>query len=101
MPFLDEDEWLQVAPLLKDAANEKKKYREKHNCDLATARKNVKPKAIKKFEELTGMPGVHFEIIYHHRLADWGPECKKCGHLFRTPKASYCANCGQRIEENA
>ncbi len=101
MPYLEEDEWKQVSPLLMNGAEEIKHYREKHNCDLATARENVKPEAMKKFEEITGMPGVHFEIIYHHQLIDWGPECKKCGHLFRTPKASYCANCGQTIEENA
>ncbi len=56
---------------------------------------------MKKYEELNGMPGVHFEIIYYHRLADWDSKCEKCGHLFRTPKASYCANWGQKIEENA
>ena len=101
MPFLEELEWKQVSPLLMNAAEEIKSYRKNHNCDLYTARENVKPEAMKKFEEITGKSGVHFEIIYHHRLSDWGPECKKCGHLFRTPKASYCANCGQTIEANA
>lgn len=101
MPFLEEDEWQQVSPLLGNAAQEIKDYREKHNCDLATARLNVKPEAMQKFEELTSMPGVHFEIIFHHRLIDWGPECTNCGHLFRTPKASFCANCGQKIKDNA
>lgn len=100
MPFLDEQQWQQVAPLLADAAQAIKDYRAEHRCDLATARRNVKPEATKRFEELTGMPGVHFEIIYHHRLANWGPECKECGHLFRTPKASYCAHCGQTAQEN-
>ena len=101
MPFLDEIEWQQISPLLINAAAEIKEYRAKHNCDLATARKKVKPEAMKKFEELTGMPGIHFEIIYHHRLSDWGPECKHCGHLCRTPKASFCANCGQKAEDKA
>ena len=101
MPFLEESEWQQVSPFLGDAAQEIKDYREKNGCDLKTARLNVKPEAMKRFEEITGMPGIHFEIIFHHRLKDWGPECCKCGHLFRTPKASYCVNCGQTIEENA
>lgn len=101
MPFLEEEEWQQVAPLLGDAVREIKAYRAKHQCDLATARRMVMSEAMTMFEALTGMPGVHFDVIFHHRLADWGPECKKCGHLFRTPRASYCANCGQKVEENA
>jgi hypothetical protein len=101
MPFLNEDEWQQISSLLMPAAEEIKNYRLQHNCDLATARINVKPEAMKKFEEMTGVPGVHFDIIYHHRLVNWGPECKRCGHLFRTPNASFCANCGQKIEDNA
>lgn len=100
MPYLNEEEWRQVAPLLADAIQEIKDYRIAHECDIATARQNVKPEATAKFEALTGMPGVHFEVIYHHRLADWGPPCKKCGQLFRTPRASYCASCGQRAEDN-
>jgi hypothetical protein len=47
-----------------------------------------------KFEELTGMFGVHFEIIYHHRLRGWGQECPCCGYLLRTSKAKLCAKCG-------
>lgn len=99
MPFLDEQEWLEVSPLLENAAMEIKEYRIKHNCDLITARLNCKSNATKKFEELTGISDIHFEVIYHHRLVDWGAECKKCGHLLRTPKASYCANCGYKIEQ--
>lgn len=95
MPFLNEEEWHQISPLLRDAVLEIQKYRADHDCDLFIAKKDVKPEAMKKFEELTGMPGVDFERIYHHRLIDWGAECDKCGYLLRTPKASYCANCWQ------
>jgi len=98
MPFLDEGEWEVISPLLDDAITEIKQYREKHKCDLNTARKNIKYKAMKKFEEITGMPDVHFEIIYHHRLSRWGQECIKCGHLLRTAKASLCANCGNKLK---
>jgi len=101
MPFLDEIEWQQISPLLIDAAAEIIEYRVKYNCDLFTARKNVKPEAMNKFEELTGIPGIHFEIIYHHRLSDWGPECEHCGHLLRTPNASFCANCGKKPVDKA
>lgn len=94
MPFLEEKEWVQVAPLLGAALQEIKDYREQHDCDLHTARLNVKPAAMAVFELLTGMGGVHYEIIHHHRLSDWGSECGDCGYLLRSPKANSCVNCG-------
>ncbi|MCP4371620.1 MAG: hypothetical protein GY797_26385 [Deltaproteobacteria bacterium] len=94
MPFLDEAEWQVISPLLKSSAEEIKQYRSKNQCDLKTARKNVKSSAMVIFEELTGRPGIHFDIIAHHRLSDWGQECKECGNLLRTSKAIMCAKCG-------
>lgn len=94
MPFLEEDEWETISPLLADAARAITSYRTEHDCDLATARRNCKPEAMIKLEEITGMPGIHFDTIYHHRLSDWGIECHECGELLRTPRANYCANCG-------
>lgn len=101
MPFLDEEEWNQVSPLLADAIQAIKSYREEHKCDLATARANCKPEATKTFFKMTGVDGVHFDTINHHRRLNWGPECKKCGHLFRTSQASFCANCGYEENNNA
>ena len=101
MPFLEEDEWSRVAHYLGDAVRDIKEYREEHGCDLTTARLNVKPQAMKLFEEITGMAGVHFEIIMHHRLKDWGQECPVCHHLLRTPKAKYCIKCGWEPSANA
>lgn len=98
MPFLEENEWLLISPLLGDAIQAIKKYRTEHNCDLKTARMNCKPEAMAMFEKITGMPNIHFETIYHHRLKDWGSECKNCGKLLRTSKAKICANCGVKIE---
>jgi arabinogalactan endo-1,4-beta-galactosidase len=92
MPFLEENEWQEVEPLLNDAIRAIKDYRETHNCDLITARENCKPAAMLKFEEITGV-SVHYDMIYHHRLKDWGSECKSCGNLYRTPKAKHCAHC--------
>jgi DNA-directed RNA polymerase subunit RPC12/RpoP len=101
MPFLEEYEWKQVSPLLEGAIKAIKDYRSKHHCDLTTAKDNCKPEATRKFEDITGMPNIHFETIYHHRLADWGQECPKCGYLLRTPKAKFCANCGWLKNNNA
>ena len=94
MPFLNEEEWAAVSPLLGNAIGEIKEYRRLHRVDLKTAIANVKPAATEMFRKLTGMPNVHFDVIYHHRLSDWGPECSECKFLLRTNKASHCVNCG-------
>ena len=100
MPFLEENEWEQISSLLEDAVKAIKNYRAKHSCDLHTARENCKPEAMRKFEEFTGMKGVQFEVIYHHRLSDWGQECPNCNHLLRTSKAKLCANCGWKVKKS-
>lgn len=95
MPFLEEDEWLQIEPLLKPSALALKNYRSQHNCDLRTARRECTPQVTKAFEEMTGMKGIHFDTISHHRLKDWGQPCSQCGHLLRTAQARFCAQCGR------
>ena len=95
MPFLDDSEWSQIEPLLGGAAKAIKQYRELHGCDLKTARIECKPEVTQKFFELTGVADVHFDAIWHHRRANWGPECDVCQHLLRTPNASHCVNCGE------
>lgn len=95
MPFLNEQEWQLVSPLLGNAKREIVDYRRSYDCDLTTARKMVKPEATRVFESITGMADVHFDTIHHHRIRDSGPECEQCGHLLRTPRASFCAQCGK------
>lgn len=93
LPFLDEKEWIQIEPLIEDAIKEIQEYRMQAGCNLSTAQQNVVPLVTKKFEELTGVSNMCYEAICHHRLSKWGDECKKCGHLLRTPKAKFCTSC--------
>ena len=97
MPFLEEHEWKIISPLLTDSIRKIKEYRAEHQCDLATAQLNYNAEASIEFERITGYKGVHVGSIFHHRLKDMGPECVACGHLFRTNRASYCANCGGTV----
>lgn len=97
MPFLEEHEWGKL-PSTHDAMKEIKQYRLDHKCDLITARQFAEPYQMKVFEEITGMKYVHFDVIAHHRLSDWGPECKSCGHLLRSSHATICIECGQRTQ---
>ena len=97
MPFLDEVEWETISPLIRGSMLDVKKYREEHQCDLATAKKNFRSEATVQFEKLTDYPDVYVSTITHHRLKDMGPECVACGHLFRINKAKFCANCGGTV----
>ena len=95
MPFLDDDEFdslLQFWP--KRPIEEIRQYHLRHGCSLLEARLRFAIKLMKKFEEITGVADVPYETIFHHRRSDWGPQCKGCGYLLRTPKASYCVECG-------
>ena len=94
VPMLEEDEWSLISPHLQMDVENIKKYRIEKNASLDEAVKNVPSLAVAKYEELTGSSEVERGAIWHHRLKDYGDECYKCGHLLRTPRASYCANCG-------
>jgi hypothetical protein len=94
MPMLEESEWEVIEPLLTKQIAILKNYREQTGCDLKTAMKEAFKPATDKYFELTGFLEANHNAIWHHRLKAFGPECVSCGHLLRTPKASYCANCG-------
>lgn len=92
--MLEEHEWEQIEPLLTKQNRMIKEYRAKTGCDIKQAMKEAFKPATDKYFELTGYLETNHNAIYHHRLSAFGPECKNCGHLLRTPKASYCASCG-------
>ena len=100
IPMLEDHEWREIAPLLENPVAKIKNYIKKHDVDLKTAQIEALKPAEEKYFELTGFKENNHLALWHHRLSDYGPECKKCGHLFRTSKASFCANCGQTESEN-
>ncbi|WP_428242733.1 hypothetical protein [Gynuella sp.] len=100
LPMLNEEEWSQLSPLLKDTIKKIKNYRATHNCDIATARANCCPEATAKFEALTGYKNMGYDVMFYLRRSSYGPKCKRCGKLFRTPKAKWCVGCGQALEQN-
>jgi hypothetical protein len=100
LPMLNEEEWEKLSPFLSDAVKKIKAYRAEHGCDIPTARSNCSPEAVEKFEELTGYRNVDYDVIFYLRRSSYGPKCKSCGKLFRTPEARFCAACGQTLEKN-
>lgn len=92
LPFLNQKEWADLQPVYKAAFG---CFMDKYDDVLWAERVKRQKLAENKFEELAGMGGVAFAAIHHHRLQDWGSECSGCGELLRTPKSSFCANCGK------
>lgn len=95
VPMLEEDEWSAIAPWRHAATQEMTELRIREGLSLHEAVERAGQLACAKYEELTGFRETNPLAILHHRLCLWGPECPSCGQLFRTPAASYCANCGE------
>lgn len=49
---------------------------------------------LEEYERRTGFPESNPHAFLHHRRAAFGPPCRGCGRLLRTPRASRCVECG-------
>lgn len=99
IPMLDESEWERMHPRLTGRIEGVKAYRQAHGVGIAEARKHLDGEALDLYREMTGYVETNAEAIWHHRMAIYGPPCKSCGHLLRTPRASFCASCGTPAPE--
>ena len=84
MPMLDEDEWMQVEALWKEAFSGKR-------TDSIDER--FRP-MLDLYQRLTGMRETVPAAVMHHRISQFGPPCVKCSKPLRTPEAAFCAACG-------
>lgn len=89
--MLDEDEWAVALPQLNRAINDVKAYRKEMETTLGGIQASGMMQAI--FRSRTGLDQGF--AIWHHRLALYGPPCGRCGKPLRTPRARYCAACGE------
>jgi hypothetical protein len=95
LPMLDEHEWELIHPLLQDAIQDIKRYREAHGVSIAEAKeKGYGLAALALYRSLTGFAETNPDAIWHHRLSLFGPPCAGCGKPLRTPQARMCAACG-------
>lgn len=51
-----------------------------------------------KYAEISGLEGVHHNVLIHHRISLYGPPCVVCNKPLRTSKASICAACGHTVD---
>lgn len=93
--MLDEREWAEVAPLLSAMVCRIQEFRRVEGASLAQAlNQGFGADALLRYQELTGEEESDPEALRHHRASLFGPPCKACGKPLRTPRASFCAECG-------
>jgi rubrerythrin len=96
IPMMTDSEWAEVRPLLQTDIEQIKQHRLETGIDLKTAIEAFRHAACERYFEITGFRETNPNALWHHHLSNYGPECPQCGHLFRTPQASFCAKCGFR-----
>ncbi|RYD21479.1 MAG: hypothetical protein EOP88_11170 [Verrucomicrobiaceae bacterium] len=96
VPMLTDEEWAEVQPLVREDIGRIKEHRTATNMALPETIDTLRHESCERYFEITGVRERDPNVLYHHHLASHGRECPECGHLFRTPQASFCANCGFR-----
>ena len=96
IPMLTDEEWAEVQPLLEMDIDDIKRTRIGAGMGLREAIDARAHRSCQRYFEITGVKETNPNALWHHRLSVYGPECQTCGHLFRTPHATFCANCGSR-----
>jgi hypothetical protein len=101
VPMLDENEWLELAPLMyRTLANSGR--REPERAEARTTEPDGSYAAARaKYRELTGFDEPQVAAIWHHQLRLFGPPCANCGRLLRTANARYCSGCGAFAKRRA
>jgi hypothetical protein len=96
VPFLNEDEWAQVEPLIRKSVEDVQRYREETGAPVSEALgKRRATASLAKFAQLTGYFETDANAIWHHRRSNYGSTCASCGELLRTTRARRCAGCGR------
>lgn len=59
-----------------------------------TRKERFKP-LLDYYFKITGEVETEPNAVMHHSIDLYGPPCENCEKPYRTPKASFCAACGQ------
>ena len=98
VPMLTDTEWGILEPMVRSDIEIIKEYRTATSSPLAETLDKLPFDSSEQVYKWSGYRERSPSNFYHHRLSDWGSECGGCGHLLRTPKASFCANCGLPVK---
>jgi len=96
VPMLDEAEFAVVEKLYSEGITNRKEFCLKHNVSFSKCPINEFFAPVQDaYERMTGMKESNHNAIMHHRISLYGVFCEHCGKPLRTPRASFCAACGQ------
>lgn len=90
--MLDEEEYKIASKLYRNGF-------ETGKCSM-TRKKRFKD-LLDYYKDLTGFEETNPNAIMHHRIELYGSACENCSKPYRTPKASFCAACGNKKETSA
>jgi hypothetical protein len=96
IPMLDEEEFGIVSELLSQGMRFTEEFRQKHGLSMQGSyiKERFTP-ALRKYHEITGFEETVANAVIHHRISLYGPPCKRCRKPLRSPKAAFCAACGE------
>jgi hypothetical protein len=96
IPMVDEDEWAEIHPLIRSFVIDTLIYMLAHRVTWLEAKRLViGRRALNRYFDITGFRETNINAIWHHRSSIYGPPCRSCGKPLRTPKARFCAACGE------
>ena len=95
--MLDGDEFAVVSDLYSNCMKAAKESRRNLGLSLKDCSLDEHFLPVREaYERMTGAKDIqHHNAIMHHRISIYGSPCKSCGKPLRTPRASFCAACGQ------
>lgn len=86
--MLDEDEWAEVESELTTGVRMVQEHCETHSVSLReTPTESFFSRALGVYERITGVREPNPNALWHHRVAQYGPPCHRCGKPLRTPNA--------------
>jgi hypothetical protein len=96
LPMLDEEEFAIIAKLYLGGIGGVKEVRTRNDASLSeTFRTDLFRPMREAYFQMTGIHESNENAIMHHRISLYGPACENCGKPLRTPRASFCAECGR------
>ncbi len=98
--MLDDREFKKIARLFGGGMRASWLFRKRHGLPSGPLDADARFAPVRRrYEELTGWKNMHQNAIAHHRISLYGPPCRECGKPLRTPRASFCAACGETVSK--
>lgn len=100
VPMMDGGEFAQVEERYRAAVRGIKSRRARRSISLQDARPDELYRPVQLlYRRLAKRAGLDPVVVspghvLKHRLASYGPACRRCGLPLRTPSAKICAGCG-------